>query len=132
MTPARLASCNRLLRGISVLEDRNKQELLGLTSKREALQKEILGLVKFIGEQSYADARLLQSMSRRIGTTSNHLRQCQEALVLAYQKDTKLSRSKALILDRIRMHDAEHQEEELSEMISMFVVSSHRGQSSAS
>jgi hypothetical protein len=132
VTPARFASCNRLLKGISVLEDRNKQELAQLSLKREKLQNELVNLAKSIGDKNYADARLLLPMSRRVGLSANTLKQCQLDIVKAYQRSTKLSRSKTLLLDRLHRHNIEQQEEELSDMISNFVSSHRSGQSSAS
>ena len=117
MTPARYASCKRLLRGIEILDARQKEVLLKLTSQRDVLKNELSQLAALIGERNYADVRLLVPMSRRIGTTSTALRQVQQDLVAAYREEHKLSRAKEMLLDRIQEHKIVQEEEELGLLV---------------
>lgn len=123
MTPARSASCNRLLRGIVVLESRHKEFLAGLAARRNALQSDLARLAELIGMKNYADPRLLLPMSRRVGTTSKALHQVQQDIVEAYRKETKLSRARQLLLERIEKHEMEVDEEELGELVSEMISS---------
>ncbi len=129
MTPARYKSCIRLLHGIHLLKARNQLELSRLTAKRETLQNEQRTLVRLIADMSYADTKLLQPMSRRVGTTATALKLCKEDLAFAVQKDLKLSRSRDMLSDRIKSHEIEQQEEELAELVSSYVAKRNYSQS---
>jgi hypothetical protein len=123
MTPGRFSSCSRLLRGITVLEARHKDVLLALIARRSALQNELTHLSKLIADQSYADTRLLLPMSRRIGTTAMTLRTVQHELVEAYRKETKLSRAKQLLMERLLQHEVDKDEEDLADLVSEMISS---------
>jgi hypothetical protein len=131
MTPARYRSCKRLLRGIIVLEARHQQVLLALAAKRRALQDEMMRLSRLIAEQHYADIRLLLPMSRRVRTNAVSLKQVQQDLAEALQKETKLSRSRQILLERIDLHDKEQDGEQLSDLVSEMILSKKYFQSSA-
>jgi hypothetical protein len=131
MTPARYRSCKRLLRGIIVLEARHQQVLLALAAKRRALQDEMIRLSRLIAEQHYADIRLLLPMSRRVRTNAVSLKQVQQDLAEALRKETKLSRSRQILLERIDLHDKEQDGEQLSDLVSEMILSKKYFQSSA-
>jgi hypothetical protein len=131
MTPARYRSCKRLLRGIIVLEARHQQVLLALAAKRRALQDEMMRLSRLIAEQHYADIRLLLPMSRRVRTNAVSLKQVQQDLAEALRKETKLSRSRQILLERIDLHDKEQDGEQLSDLVSEMILSKKYFQSSA-
>jgi phage host-nuclease inhibitor protein Gam len=118
MTPARRESCLRLLKGIAVLADRNRLELEKLVRSREEMNENLLRLAQFVGEARYADARLLLSMSRRIGRLSSELEKCEQQLAVAYNKNVKLSRSMDILTKRIQEYELERQDNELSELTS--------------
>jgi hypothetical protein len=123
MTPGRFSSCSRLLRGITVLEARHKDVLLALIARRSALQNELTHLSKLIADQSYADTRLLLPMSRRIGTTAMTLRTVQQDLDEAHRKETKLSRAKQLLSERLRQHEVEKSRDDLAALVSEMISS---------
>jgi hypothetical protein len=115
MTPARFASCIRLLHGIKIQTDLNRIQLNQLVIKRDHLRNELVRLARFIGDDRFADTRLLLSMSRRIGLNTSELKQCEQHLAQLYKRVSKLSRSKSLLTARIRKHETETEEQDLME-----------------
>lgn len=118
MTPARFNSCIRLLRGIKLQAQLNRSKMQGIVARRDRLKSELESLARFIGEDRFADHKLLTAMSRRIGHTSTELESVKQDLALAYKKDMKFDRAKTVLSRRIRLHEFEREEEHLMDLTS--------------
>ena len=62
MTPARLNSCLRLLRGVTIQADINDIALRSFVAKRNQLESDMKYLATLMGEERFADRRLLVAM----------------------------------------------------------------------
>jgi hypothetical protein len=118
LTPARLATCMRLLKGIAILAERNRIDQQELIARRSHLQTECDCLARSIGDERFADSRLLLSMSRRLAQTAQEFKQCEAQLDSANEANARFDRSRTLLMERVRKHDIESMEEELMEMVS--------------
>lgn len=121
MSAARLASSNRLLHGIKLLDKQNEIELRIALEKRSSIQFELQRLLKLIGEKNYADARLLLPWTRRIAKLSRDNKLIEEELAHFRQKALKLSRSIDVLSQRIRAFQVDQQDEEMSDLLSSWV-----------
>jgi hypothetical protein len=121
VTPARYLSCKKLLHGIALLETRNVRDISGHAARCDMLRKEIRSLTEQISHSGYADFRLLQPMSRRIGSAVNHLAISRQELLKAQQKRVKLMQTRKILQGRIDSHQRERLEQDLLEQISEFI-----------
>jgi hypothetical protein len=121
VTPVRHASCRKLLHGIELLEVRIVRDIGSLSGRCNTLQNEIRSLTEQIGHSNYADIRLLQPMSRRIGSAAKHLEVSRQELVKAQKKRLKLLHTKQILQNRINLYLAERAELELLEQVSEFL-----------
>jgi hypothetical protein len=129
VTPARLASCLRLMRGITVQLDINRTELHRALANRDLLEKELSCLARLIGEDRFADIKILSSLTQRMSRVANELNICKQKVELSRKKDIKFNRSKDLLTERLRIHDREKQEIELMELTSARLSLRRAGQS---
>jgi hypothetical protein len=129
VTPARLASCLRLMRGITVQLDINRIELHRALANRDLLEKELSCLARLIGEDRFADIKILSSLTQRMSRVANELNICKQKVELSRKKDIKFNRSKDLLTERLRIHDREKQEIELMELMSARLSLRRAGQS---
>ncbi len=116
MTPARFKACLRLLRGITIQADMNKAKLRGIVIRRDQLESEMKCLARLVGDNRFADRRLLSSISRRIGVTSGDLNRTQHELDLAFRNEMKFDRAKTVLKQRIHKHEAETEEQLLMDL----------------
>jgi hypothetical protein len=116
VTPARFKSCMRLLRGITLQAQLNRSKMQAIVARRDRLKGELESLARFIGEDRFADHKLLTAMSRRIGHTSTELESVKHDLALAHKKDMKFDRAKTVLTQRIRLHEIEREEENLMDL----------------
>jgi hypothetical protein len=128
MTPARFRSCTRLLRGITILAELNRIKMHEVIAKRERLNVELQTLARLIGEDRFADQKLLSSMSRRIGHTLAELNSTKLELSSAHKKEIKYDRAKTLLTQRLRKHEIENEDESLLELTSLSLTSKSIGQ----
>jgi hypothetical protein len=128
MTPARFRSCTRLLRGITILAELNRIKMHEVIAKRERLNVELQTLARLIGEDRFADQKLLSSMSRRIGHTWAELNSTKLELSSAHKKEIKYDRAKTLLTQRLRKHEIENEDESLLELTSLSLTSKSIGQ----
>lgn len=117
MTPARYQSCLRLLRGVTLQADINKHILHTFVVKRDQLEHDMSRLARLIGEDRFADGRLVSTLSRRLGHASVELQRVQRELALAHQRELKIDRAKTVLKQRIRKHDIEKEEQQLMDLI---------------
>jgi hypothetical protein len=129
VTPARLASCLRLMRGITVQLDINRTELHRALANRDLLEKELSCLARLIGEDRFADIKILSSLTQRMSRVAIELNICKQKVELSRKKDIKFNRSKDLLTERLRIHDREKQEIELMELTSARLSLRRAGQS---
>jgi hypothetical protein len=129
MTPVRFRSCTRLLRGITILAELNRIKIHEIVAKKDRLNVELQTLARLIGEDRFADQKLLSSMSRRIGHTLTELNSTKLELSSAHKKEIKYDRAKTLLTQRIRKHEIESEEESLLELTSLSLTSISVGQS---
>jgi energy-converting hydrogenase A subunit M len=116
MTPARFASCLRLLKGITIQADLNRTELRKYLAKRDRLENELTNFAKLIGENRFANKVLLLSISRRLGQTKEALDQCKLDLASSYKLEVRFDRAKVLLAERIRKHELEVVEQQLMDI----------------
>jgi hypothetical protein len=129
VSPGRYASCKRLLRGILLLDERNQFELVKHSIKRHRLLFELQRLTVLIGDKSYADARLLLPLSRRVGAVSTELKICEDDLLQAQRRTLKFRRSKNILLERLRLHQVSQSEEDLENLTSSWLAQRSFGKS---
>lgn len=128
MTPARFRSCTRLLRGIAILAELNRIKMHEIVAKKDRLNVELQTLARLIGEDRFADQKLLSSMSRRIGHTWAELNSTKLELSSAHKKEIKYDRAKTLLTQRLRKHEIENEDESLLELTSLSLTSKSIGQ----
>jgi hypothetical protein len=128
MTPARFRSCTRLLRGITILVELNRIKIHEIVAKKDRLNVELQTLARLIGEDRFADQKLLSSMSRRIGHTLAELNSRKLELSSAHKKEIKYDRAKTLLNQRIRKHEIENEDESLLELTTSSLTSKSIGQ----
>lgn len=129
MTPARYASCKRLLRGISVQANSNRLEMHNAIARKDHLENECARLVNMISEDHFADSRILSSLTQRMSRVSDELNACKQSIALTRLKDMKFNRSIELLSERLHVHEVEMQEIELMELASVRVSLGRSGQS---
>jgi hypothetical protein len=128
MTPARFRSRTRLLRGITILAELNRIKIHEIVAKKDRLNVELQTLARLIGEDRFADQKLLSSMSKRIGHTLAELNSTKLELSSAHRKEIKYDRAKTLLNQRIRKHEIENEDESLLELTSLSFTSKSIGQ----
>jgi hypothetical protein len=111
MTPARFASCLKLIRGLEVQVAVNKLELQKLSTEQRSLEVEVAKIARMMGEDRFAEAKVLESLSRRLSQTSKNLKWCKDQIVAGHRKALTYEKSKELLRARIRSHENEKEEE---------------------
>jgi hypothetical protein len=128
MTPARFKSCGRLLRGITIQAEVNRHKLHMIVANRDRLKRELERLARLIGEERFADRKLLSAMSRRIGHTSIELNNTEKELAMAHKQDLRLERAKSILTQRIRKHEIENEDQRLVDLTSASISFNRGGQ----
>jgi hypothetical protein len=122
LSPSRVASCKRLLRGIALLQQQNLLDIAALTGKLSEHQHRINSLGRLISDAGHVEIRLMLPLSRRLGITMAAFRQSEVDLRNATLRRDKLAHASKILLNRLRRHTSQQFEDDLMEGISSSIT----------